>query len=155
MPSLENDTFDDSMFGPYAFDDNAAAYSVSARDADDEVGLMGEIPPFILRALVRCPDAMEGSSGRDAEEDEEPTWSQALLVVVADGEACENGWVLLIAINDRGQVLHKRVRSKASDVGLNVAFWRDGGEPLDIEDRRENVMYYRDLNQSGNGWDDG
>lgn len=152
---LENGGFDDGMFGPYVFDDNVAAYAVPARDADDEVELMDGVPSFILGALVRCPDAMEGSSGRDAEDEEELTWSQALLVVIADREACEDGWVLLIAINHRGQVLHKRVRCKASDVGRNVAFWRDGGEPLDIENQRENVMDYRDLNQSGNGWDDG
>ncbi|KAH6638060.1 hypothetical protein C7974DRAFT_390779 [Boeremia exigua] len=152
---LEKDGFNDSMFGPYIFDDNAGIYGVSARDADDEVDLMDGIPSFILNALVRCPDAMEGSSGRDAEDDEELMGSQALLVVVADGEACEDGWVLLVAMNDRGQVLHKRVRCKASDVGQNVAFWRDGGEPLDIDNTRENVIDYRDPNQSGSGWDDG
>ncbi|USP75587.1 uncharacterized protein yc1106_02861 [Curvularia clavata] len=152
---LDKHGFDDSMFGPYVFDNDAAAYGVSARDADDEVELMDEIPSFILSALIRCPDAMEGSNGRDVEEDEELTWSQALLVVVADREACEDGWVLLIALNHQGQVLHKRVRCKASDVGQNTAFWRDGGEPLDIENLRENVMDYLDSNRSGNGWDDG
>jgi hypothetical protein len=147
--------FDDMMFGPYVFDDNAAAYGVSARDADDEVELMDEIPSFILSALMQCPDAMEGSSGRDAEEAEELIWSQALLVVVADREACEDGWVLLIAINDRSRVLHKRVRCKASLVGENVTSWKDGGEPLDIEDRKEDLVDYLDPNQSGDGWDDG
>jgi hypothetical protein len=147
--------FDDMMFGSYVFDDNAAAYGVSARDADDEVELMDEMPSFILSALMRCPDAMEGSSGRDAEEDEELIWSQALLVVVADREVCEDGWVLLIAINDKGQVLHMRVRCKVSLVGENVTFWKDGGEPLDIENRGENLMGYLDPNQSGDGWDDG
>lgn len=146
--------FDDNMFGPYVFDDNDAAYGVWAQDADNEVELMDDIPSFILNALVRCPDAMEGGSGRDTVEEDELMWSQALLVVVADGEACEDGWVLLIAINDKGKVLHKRVRCKASEVGQNVAFWKDGGEPLDIETRKENVIEYRDANQSGNGWDD-
>lgn len=150
---LEKRGFDDSMFGPYLFDDNAVAYGISVRHADDEVELTDGIPSFILSALMRCPDAMEGSNWRDRLE-EEPTWSQALLVVVADREACEDGWVLLIAINDRGQALHKRVRCKAGDVGQNVAFWRDGGEPLDIENRRDNVMDYQDTNQSGDGWDD-
>ncbi|KAJ8117950.1 hypothetical protein OPT61_g990 [Boeremia exigua] len=158
---LEKVGFDDGMFGPFVFDDSAAAYGVSVKDADDEVELMDGTPSFILSALVRCPDAMEGSSGRDveedddAEDDEELTQLQALLVVVADGEACEDGWVLLLAINNRGQVLHKRVRCKASDVGQNVALWKDGGEPLDIESQKENVMDYQDPSQSGNGWDDG
>ncbi|KAE8846392.1 hypothetical protein HRS9139_00959 [Pyrenophora teres f. teres] len=147
--------FDDIMFGPYIFDDNAAAYGVLARDADDEVELMDEIPPFILSALMRCPDAMEGGGGDYAADDEELAWSQSLLVVVADREACEDGWVLLIATNDRGQALHMRVRCKASLVGENVTFWKDGGEPLDIGNRRENLMDYLDPNQSGDGWDDG
>lgn len=146
--------FDDTMFGPYIFDDNAAAYCVSARDADDEVELMEQVPSFVLNALARCPDAIEGSSGCN-EDEEELAWSQALLIVVADREACEDGWVLLIALNHRGQVLHKRVRCKASDVEQNVASWRDGGEPLDIENLRENLMDYLDFNQPSNGWDDG
>lgn len=146
--------FDDNMFGPYVFDDNDAAYGVAARDADDEVELMDEIPSFVLSALLRCPDAMEGSSGREIIEGDDLTCTQALLVVVADREACEDGWVLLLAINHKGQILHKRVRCKAFEVGQNVTFWRDGGEPLDITSNRENVIYYRDANQSGNGWDD-
>jgi hypothetical protein len=156
---MEKGGFDDRMFGPYVFDQTATAYSVSARDADDEVELMNEIPAFILNALVRCPDAMEGSRTYDGEcdprEDENLKRSQALLVAVADGEACEDGWVLLIALNDRGQVLPMRVRCKASHVGLQVAFWRDGGKPLDIEFGTENIMNYLDPNQSGDGWDDG
>jgi hypothetical protein len=54
--------FDDSMFGPFVFDDDAAAYGVLARDADDEVELLQETRPFILNALMRCPDAMKGCS---------------------------------------------------------------------------------------------
>lgn len=151
----EKQGFDDHMFGPYVFDDDVTAYGVSVRDADDEVELLDQIPSFILSALVRCPDAMEGEHRRDAEEDEEQKWSQALLVVVADGEACEDGWVLLVAINDRGQVLHNRVRCKASAVGYQVNFWRDDCEPLAIGCRRDNAIDYLDPNQSGNGWDDG
>ncbi|KAF1364348.1 hypothetical protein EJ07DRAFT_99323 [Lizonia empirigonia] len=142
------------MFGPYVFDDNGAAYGVSARDADDEVELMDGIPRFILSALVRCPDAMEGSSGHKTEEDEDLTFVQALLLVIADREACEDGWVLLAAMNHKGQVLPRRARCKAFEVGQNVASWKDGGEPLDIEGRRGNVVDYRDANQSGDGWDD-
>ncbi|KAF9695322.1 hypothetical protein EKO04_007091 [Ascochyta lentis] len=145
---------DARSFGPYVFDDDGAAYGLLARDADDEIELMDEIPSFILNALVRCPDAMEGSSGHETEDDEDLTFEQALLLVIADREACEDGWVLLAAINHKGQVLHRRVRCKAFEVGQNVASWKDGGEPLDIEGQRENVMNYRDANQSGNGWDD-
>jgi len=143
------------IFDPYVFDDNAAAYGVSARNAEDEMELMDEIPYFILSALMRCPDAMEDGGGDYAADDEELAWSQPLLVVVADREACEDGWVLLTPVNDKGQVLHMRVKCKASLVGENVTFWNDGGEPLDIENKRENLMDYLDPNQSGDGWDDG
>lgn len=102
--------FDANMFGPYVFGNDDAAFGVSARDADDEVELMDEIPPFILSALVRCPDAMEGRSRRETEEHEDLNFLQALLLVIADQQACEDGWVLLAAINHKGQVLHRRVR---------------------------------------------
>jgi hypothetical protein len=159
----EQHEFDDSMFGPFVFDDDATAYGLLARDADDEVELMDETPSFVFDALMQCPDAMEGCSpsnwnsadGEEStEETEELEHQQALLVVVADGEACEDGWVLLVAINHKGQVLHKRTRCKAYEVSLNIAFWRDKGEPLDVGCERENVMDYRDGNQSGNGWDE-
>jgi hypothetical protein len=58
--------------------------------------------------------------------------------------------VLLIVVNHKGQVLHKRTRCKAYKVGLNVAFWTNKGEPLDVSDERENIVDYRDGNQSGN-----
>ena len=54
--------FDDRMFGPFVFDNDIAAYGLLARDVDDEVDLMGKIPPFVFDALTRCPDAMEGCS---------------------------------------------------------------------------------------------
>jgi hypothetical protein len=123
---------------------------------------MGEIPDFILNAVIRCPDAIEGCSlvgpgtadtEQLAEEIQELAYQQALLVVIADGETCEDGWVLLIAINHKGQVLHPHTRCKAYKVGLNVAFWANKGEPLDVSNERENIVDYRDGNQSGNGWD--
>jgi hypothetical protein len=48
-------------------------------------------------------------------------------------------------------VLHKRTRCKAYKVGLNAAFWTNKGEPLNVSDERENIVDYRDSNQSGNG----
>lgn len=134
------------------FDDNESAYGVQSRDADDELELMGELPALVLSALMRCPDVMNGSGGGEIEGDEDCDLDQALLVVVADREACEDGWVLLVATNHRGQVLHMRVRCKASEVGLQVALWRDGGQPLDIGRLRENVMDYLDADGSGDGW---
>ncbi|KAI2474925.1 hypothetical protein Ptr902_13678, partial [Pyrenophora tritici-repentis] len=71
------------MFGAYVFDDNAATYGVTARDADYEVELMDGLPAFILNALMQCPDVMEAADIA-AEETEEQTWEQALLVVVVD-----------------------------------------------------------------------
>lgn len=85
--------------------------------------------------------------------EEELDSAQALLVLVVDGEACEDDWVLMIALNHRGQVLHMRRRCKAYDTALRVTFWRDHGEPLDLEGGT-NVVDYWDMNGSGDGWDD-
>ncbi|KAH6868624.1 hypothetical protein BKA58DRAFT_317931 [Alternaria rosae] len=147
--------FDAAMFGPFIFDDNDAAYGVAAGDADDEVELMDGIPSFILSALMRCPDAIEGSSEREImEEDDHTELQQSLLVVVADREACEEGWILLIALNHRGQALHMRVRCKAYQVWEQVNHFRDGGDPLDITESKKNVVDYLDGNRSGDGWDE-
>jgi hypothetical protein len=114
-PPQDNYEFDGNLFGPNVFDDDAAAYGVAARDADDEVELMDDMPSFVLSALMRCPNAMESGSGdRETIEDDDDLRSrQVLLVVIADREACEDGWVLLIALNHKVQVLHMRVRCKS------------------------------------------
>ena len=145
------------MFGPNVFDDDDdAAYGVAARDADDEVELMDNIPSFILNALIQCPDAMESRNGgrETTEDDDDLKWRQKSLIVVADREACEDGWVLLIALNHKGQVLHMRVRCKAYQVAEQVYFFRDGGDPLDVTEAEENVIHYLDGNKSGDGWDE-
>ncbi|KAI4654840.1 uncharacterized protein J4E78_007017 [Alternaria triticimaculans] len=149
-----NYNFDENLFGLFVFDDNNAAYGVAARDADDEVGLMDDIPPFILSALVRCPDAMEGSNVTQMIGEEYENTHQTLLVAVADREACEEGWVLLIALNHKGQALHRRVRCKAANVSLQVYSFRMGGDPLDITESEENVVDYMDASRSGDGWDE-
>ena len=155
-PPQDHYEFDADLFGSNVFKDDATAYVVTARDADDEVELMSGIPSFILNALIQCPDAMEPNSGsRDTAEDDDDLRSrQALLVVVADREACEDGWVLLIALNHKGQVLHMRARCKAYQVSEQVYSFRDGGEPLDITEGEENVIHYLDGNKSGDGWDE-
>lgn len=136
-------------FGSFVFDDNETAYGVQTPGADGEVKLMDTVPLFILHALVRCPDTMEGNNGRKIEEGEDLDLDQALLIMVADREACEDGWVLLIALNHRGQMLHKRSRCKALDVGLQIAFGRDGRQPLDIERCGENVVECLNSTSSG------
>jgi hypothetical protein len=151
--------YDDEIVGPYIFDNNATNYGVASMDADDEVELMEAIPSFVLSALMRCPDVMEGHSQSSpwehwlSETEEELDSTQALLVLVVDGEACEDGWVLMIALNHRGQVLHMRRRCKAYDTALRVTSWRDDGEPLDLEGGI-NIVDYWDMNGSGDGWDD-
>ena len=103
---------------------------------------------------MRGPDVMEASQQwKNIEEDDALTPQQQLLVVMADGEACEEGWVLLVALNHKGQALHRRVRCKAWLVNERVYLWRNEGEPLDESESRENVINYVDANESGNGWD--
>jgi hypothetical protein len=155
-PPQVNYEFDGKMFGPNVFDNDDAAYGVATRDADVEVELMDNIPPFILNALIRCPDAMEsGNGGRETIEDNDDLkWRQKLLIVVADREAREDAWVLLIALNHKGQVLHMRVRCKSYQVAEQVYFFRDGGDLLDVTEAEENVIHYLEGNKSGNGWDE-
>ncbi|KAF2622367.1 hypothetical protein BU25DRAFT_352337 [Macroventuria anomochaeta] len=87
---------DDNIAGPFFFDNDAAAYGVRSRNADDEVELMGEIPSCVLSAIMRYLDAMEGSSKsgwkfRLTQTDEQLALDQALLVLVADQKAFEGG----------------------------------------------------------------
>ena len=134
-PTEKNGEYDDNIVGLYIFDDSAAAYGVVSKDVDDDIELMDAIPLFALNALMRCPDVMEGCSQSSpwdywlCQTEEELDSEQALLVLVADGEACEDGWVLMVALNHKGQVLHMRRRCKAYDTALRVTF---GGMAVSI-----------------------
>lgn len=113
-------------------------------DADPEivdglaVGKPGSVPSYLITAIMHCPGQFDGNTHPDYDkwrkftqariEEELPyvEKSQSLMVCVADRKACEDGLVLFLGINHRGQVLPFRLRDKASKVGLYEANWMDG-----------------------------
>ena len=75
-------------------------------------GRPGSVPGYLLAALMHCPKLLEGISDGDwrhfegeerAEELAESDRTQKALVLVADRKACEEGWVLALAVNHRGR----------------------------------------------------
>jgi hypothetical protein len=75
-------------------------------------GRPGSVPGYLLAALMHCPELLEGMSDGDwrhfegeerAEELAESDRTQKALVLVADRKACEEGWVLALAVNHRGR----------------------------------------------------
>ncbi|KAL3476525.1 hypothetical protein BJX99DRAFT_258457 [Aspergillus californicus] len=88
-------------------------------------------PPWLLDAFMRCPSQLCGRSslGEDLESDE-ADGKQRLLVAVADRKVCEEGWVLLVAINHKGRILPLRVRDKAREVDLVINEWNNDYAPL-------------------------
>lgn len=73
------------------------------------------------------------------------------LVLVADRKACEEGWVLALAVNHRGEILPVRVRERATEAAQIAVNWFEG-EPLSeiVDDEDEDVEFYLG---EGNGWE--
>ncbi|PGH27224.1 hypothetical protein AJ80_01181 [Polytolypa hystricis UAMH7299] len=122
------------------------------------LGTPRSVPSYLVNALMHCPDQFDGDGDRDwrhqtlsEAEAEELEKHQSLLVIVADRKACEEGWVLHLAINHRGEILPLRIRDKASLVFQSVANWLDGQtlteNTLNTDEDKE--LYMRE----GNGWD--
>ncbi|KAF2119715.1 hypothetical protein BDV96DRAFT_642727 [Lophiotrema nucula] len=141
------------------FDDGPDGFGVSKDNAGDGLVEIGTIPPFLFTVFMKCPDKLDGiededwrsdNEGNRAVEEELLPLQQQLLVMVADRQACEQGWVLQLAIDHKGQVLPTRVRGKAAETGLCTALWVNKGEPLDADEEGEDLLYYRG---PGKGWD--
>lgn len=102
------------------------------------IGTPGSVPAYLLTALMHCPGQLDGNTSPQFVkwrhfspseiEAELPIQekSQSLMVCVADRKACEEGWVLFLAINHRGQILPFRIRDRASWVSQYEANWMDG-----------------------------
>lgn len=148
----------------FIFDDEEQFSSspvLSAQSSDVEfsdgvaIPTPGCIPSYVLAALMHCPDQIDGSRIENldafppAEEVED--W-QMLLVLVADRKACEEGWVLHLAINHRGQVLPFRIRDGADWVSVSCGNWSDGQQLRENTlNPEEDVELYMD--RGGSGWD--
>ncbi|KAJ5958479.1 uncharacterized protein N7479_005629 [Penicillium vulpinum] len=123
-------------------------------------GCAGSVPGYLVAALMHCPELFEGMSDDDwrhftgeerAEELAESDRVQSALVLVADRKACEEGWVLVLAVNHRGEILPFRVRERAKDTAQIAVNWLQG-QPLSevADDEDEDVEFYLG---GGDGWE--
>ncbi|KAL2826472.1 hypothetical protein BDW59DRAFT_171854 [Aspergillus cavernicola] len=129
------------------------------QQGDSEYGL----PLYLFTALLHYPDQFDGVTTAEVHHakiekalreggEEREAKRQCLLVLVADRKACEEEWVLHLAVNHKGRVLPFRARDAASYVSDNVGNWGEG-EPLqantEAAEGQEEECYMRD----GSGWD--
>ncbi|KAJ5096659.1 hypothetical protein N7456_007380 [Penicillium angulare] len=118
-------------------------------------GTPGSVPSYMLTALMRKPDTLDGLSQRDWPEefyemDDNLDMMQCMMVVVADRKACEEGWVLFLAVNQSGEVLPFRVRESADYATQLISNYLDG-QCLDENTRNpeDDVEHYM---REGDGW---
>jgi hypothetical protein len=148
----------------FVFEDREELTVDAQRDQDIMEGVAinrpGSVPGYLLAALMHCPELFEGISDDDwrhfegeerAEELAESDRIQKALVLVADRKACEEGWVLALAVNHRGEILPVRVRERATEAAQIAVNWFEG-EPLSeiVDDEEKDVEFYLG---KGNGWE--
>jgi len=150
-----NETFVDGLLvdSSFVFDEEASDFGSNGPVQ------VGTTPDFVLRALTHCPDQLDGASMRSWRSDDEAAIAaiendlekeQVLLVLVADREACEDGWVLQVALNHQARVLPMRLRSKADRLIMEVSCWQTGADPIDVVNSSKSVEMYVG---HGSGWD--
>jgi hypothetical protein len=158
-PNDESEEYDGSAMHPMFMFDDADAFGVAQDDSVEDVAPVGTVPSFVLNVLRRCPDQLDGISegpwhshdaATAAAEDSSLANRQILLLMIADKEACEEGWVLEVAINHRGQVLPGRVRTKAGHTREEAGQWLTEGVALNESTLGEDKEIYL---QDGDGWD--
>ncbi|KAL1591788.1 hypothetical protein SLS60_011787 [Paraconiothyrium brasiliense] len=143
------------------FDDDPDSFGMAQQTPEEDIAPAGAIPSALAGAFMRVPDSFDGTSkaewrSDDAEmilkEEKRLEDSQHVLVLLADRQACERGWVLFLGINHKGQVMPLRIRHKAGDTRDQVNQWLGLGHGIDAapEDRTDEVIYADD----GDGWDE-
>lgn len=156
--SEETEPLDGEDIQPAVFDDDANLFGVVQHDPEEDVVQPGIVPPFVVGALMRIPDSLDGMSEYDWRNDDQAMvlreerrllMAQHLLILVADRKACEHGWVLQIAITHKGQVLPYRVRCKAGDTTSEVNQWMQLGHAIDAGPEHTYTVAYAG---SGDGW---
>ncbi|OGE47258.1 hypothetical protein PENARI_c052G03806 [Penicillium arizonense] len=118
-------------------------------------GTPGSVPSYMITALMHKPDILDGLTARDWPSESykrslKPDMAQCLMLVLADRKACEEGWVLFLAVNHKGEVLPFRVRETAYWTSQLIMEFMNG-QDLDenTEDPDEDIEYY---NHRGDGW---
>ncbi|KAH8428568.1 uncharacterized protein LDX57_006264 [Aspergillus melleus] len=130
-------------------------------EAGTALGTPWSIPGYLVAAMMHCPELFEGCSdggwrhfsGEEREEEEnESRTSQVAMVLVADRKACEEGWVLLLALNHRGQVLPYRVRERASEAAQHVVNWAEGQPLVEMAWREDDEGEFNLAWRGDDGW---
>ncbi|KAL4864543.1 hypothetical protein BDV12DRAFT_200969 [Aspergillus spectabilis] len=151
----ENDLIDERFMFADQEEFGPSSPHASSADIRDGIALAtpGCLPWYALSAMMHCPDQLvTWSERRLVEPDERLDMMQSVMVVVADRKACEEGLVLMFALNHKGAVLPLRARTKAYWVELTLTAWLSDGAPMDAmgdgpDDDRELYM------AEGDGWD--
>jgi hypothetical protein len=137
---------DESEFldGNWAFEDD--------EEFMDTIGaptVTGVTPQYVKSLLKRYPDALERAGGPTESEREFITAEggqvgQRLLMMVADKIACETGAVLLLGIDEYGEMMPQRLRIRADDVIIHTGNWEDGQaiEECFHEGQKGELHYY-------------
>lgn len=135
--------------------------AIPQTDTAEDVVQVAEVPAFLISVLMQCPDLFEGNSSDDWRKHnaetaaaEEPLLakSQRFLLMIADREACERGWVYLVAVDHKGRVLPTRSRGQAAKIKYFANEWLSEGVPLSELDAEEGDIVVYDA--EGEGWDD-
>ncbi|KAJ5169923.1 uncharacterized protein N7500_002706 [Penicillium coprophilum] len=119
-------------------------------------GTPGSVPSYMITALMHRPDMLDGLSRRDwpaawYEEPDVLEKFQSIMVIVADRKACEEGWVLLLAPNHRGEILPFRIRERAAWVYQQILNFMEGQNlEENTTDPDQDVEFY--MRENPDGW---
>lgn len=116
----------------------------------------GSVPSYMITALMHRPDMLDGLSRRDWPADwynkpDELERFQPIMVLVADRKACEEGWVLFLALNHKGEILLFRIRDRAAWVYQQIIVFMEGVHlEENTVDPDQDVEFY--MRENPDGW---
>ncbi|KAL4860312.1 hypothetical protein BDV12DRAFT_205238 [Aspergillus spectabilis] len=127
------------------------------------LGTAWSTPSYVVEALMHCPNQLSGLPAYDIDNNDLKRYvnelkdtDQKLLFCIADRKACEEGWVLFLGINHKGQVLPFRVRQKATLIEEDIITLWEGEDGVSLVQKdpsglgRDEERYL----SGGSGWDD-
>ncbi|KAL4869842.1 hypothetical protein BDV12DRAFT_195852 [Aspergillus spectabilis] len=147
----ENADDDEPLFLNKNFVFDLADVEASELNKGNVVARLWSTPSWLVDAFCRYPDQLNRIRilGLDSQS-ERGDADQNMLVCIADRKACEEGWVLLLGVNHKGQILPARVRERAADADLIMSSWNQDStmlaEYITGEPGEEQFLH------DGNGW---